>query len=225
MDRLVQAYSIDRYNQLPGLGDAHSAFQERGGQKLLLDTFHKLFLRHGVTDLVGPALAHRHFRLSEDELLVDVNGTSTIWKLPSEALPLVGNSYRKHGGLIRPSSWMVQGESLVPYEFFFGKARDGENGDVLRRLSPTFLGEFVRMVKDHNLGGVLGLNVVQGIENCRLEFTEGRSNITTPVSEDELRQLGSDCLMVGYKYGRRAGEMRVMLACHNVPIPGPSHVS
>ncbi|EEU37828.1 uncharacterized protein NECHADRAFT_8754, partial [Fusarium vanettenii 77-13-4] len=169
--------SSQAFQLLPGLQESYEAFQSSGGQALLQSHFRDLFARYNVTNQFGVALVHRHFNLGDDEILVDVNGTSTPWQKPRPNG--VSGSLRRYDRLIRPQSWTADDDGhLMPYEFFLDE--DSNEADDLQSVDPSFLADFLALLTNLKLTGVLGLRLIRGPESRRIEVTEKNANITFP---------------------------------------------
>ncbi|KAL2694906.1 hypothetical protein Neosp_001495 [[Neocosmospora] mangrovei] len=179
----ISPYSSEAFQLLPGLEDSNHAFQSSGGQPLLQSHFRDLFVRYNVTDQFGVALVHRHFNLGDDEILVDVNGTSTPWQKPSPDDKT--GSLRRYDRSIRPQSWTVDRDGhLMPYEFFLDE--DSSGADEMQSVDPAFLAEFLALLTNLKLTGVLGLRLIRGSESRRIEVTERNANITFPVPDGSI---------------------------------------
>src|SRR6187402_3384765 len=102
MATLVSTYSSNLFNTLPHVEVAHDTFNSRNGLSTLESSLQQLFSRFNVNPCLGIALVHRHFALTENEVLVDVNGTSTAWRLSDTTENAESSGLEKHHGYIKP---------------------------------------------------------------------------------------------------------------------------
>ncbi len=199
---LIKPYTSEFFNSLPGLGDSSDSFRSNDGNAAVDSAFQDLFVRHKMTKLFGLGLVHRHFDLKPNELLVDVNGTSTAWGVPDLPEAPVSAEYQKHHGRIRPHSWTVDGERLAPYEFYYEPdfSSGGLNFEGLATVDPQFLREFIDLLKIHKLSGVLGLRLLRELNGRQLEVTERAANVTFDVPDDLTPENGSQYLEAAWMF-------------------------
>ncbi|CAM1500538.1 Fc.00g097000.m01.CDS01 [Cosmosporella sp. VM-42] len=188
----VKPYSAEFFNTLPGLGAVASDYKASIGEEAIETVFQSLFLRYKMTKTFGLGLIHRHFDLQPDEVLVEVNGTSTAWALPTgtdgdDARGLAPGEFRKYSGRIKPHSWKAQHGGLVPYEFYFeSDYAPKKELDVagLTAIDPDFLHEFIELLKETKLDGIIGLRLLRDVSYHQVEITEGAANVTFQVNDD-----------------------------------------
>ncbi len=175
-------YQADRFSSLSNLRDSRHAFLEHDGERavsLALDLIEK----HNLTQKYGISLLHRHFDIGRDEVLVDVNGTTTAWKAYQSDLAMEDSRFERYGGFVAPHSWMVVGSGhIMPYEFRFYN-NNAEQPDVPSlSVEPSFVDEFSAILREQGLDQVLGLCSFDREPRVRLvEVTEGEANITFPL--------------------------------------------
>jgi hypothetical protein len=139
---VLQPYSSTVFNTLHSLHDADAEFKERNAATIMNSVLAGIFTKHNVNSHVGVQLLHRHFRLDNDERLVDAGGASVPWSNEgSEALD----------SRILPVSWAFEGFAYHPYEFKFFPPTQELHEPV---LPVPFLVEFNEALKAHNLQGV-----------------------------------------------------------------------
>ena len=152
-----------------------------------------------MTEKYGPTLVHAHFVLKHHQALVEVSGASTPWTLMSSDKPGDFN-FKKYGGSIKPSAWMVSGRQLIPFEFYF--THDNEQHRE-PDLEPSFVKEFISILETQGLTSVIGLRLVRDPHHRSIEATEGLANVTIPFTQDAdaLVVSGrSKTLETGWKY-------------------------
>lgn len=183
----TRPYDVKIFNQLPSIEDAEHSLHVKNGPVIIKSTLQDLFVKYlVVARSFGVILLHRHFPLRKHEALVDTNGTSTPWNL-SNAEESASNSFEKHGGYVKPQSWLFADNSLMPYEFYFDRQIVQGNFDeypTSDRLDPAFVEEFASVLDLHGLKHVLGLAIMKPGNGGYLEMTEGKANITTQLSGD-----------------------------------------
>ena len=171
---VLQPYSSSVFNTLPSLHDADAEFKERNAAAIMKTALADIFTKYNVEGLLGVQLLHRHFRLENDERLVDAGGASIPWSNEgSEALD----------SRILPVSWAFDGDVYHPYEFKFVPPTQ----DLHEPIVPEpFLFEFNEALKAHDLQGVLGIRSLKPDfgNKPEMEITNGRSNITFDYDSD-----------------------------------------
>ncbi|GFF59091.1 hypothetical protein IFM51744_09792 [Aspergillus udagawae] len=181
---LFDKYTSEKFNSLPFLGESSKAFQSIGDKEALFSDLKDLFIRYGVTDLLGLTLVHRHFDVNEDELLVESNGTTMPWTVPGLA------SFCDDDGTIKPQSWAFLHGRLMPFEFFFEPSFSSPKDprvDLLSGVDSAFFHEFESVLRQRHLDNTLGLCLLSRCPQPQIEITRGRANITFNVSEDNYR--------------------------------------
>ncbi|CAL5866788.1 uncharacterized protein PFLUO_LOCUS998, partial [Penicillium psychrofluorescens] len=141
MADIEETYTTRTFNSLPDLHHAQDSFISKGGPDLVNNVLRPLIVQHKLESALGIGLLHRHFDLSGEEKLVEFNNISTPWKHQQ--------GYNHTGGQILPCAWMIDGNSLVPYEFYFSPLRRDTRIDF--GVMTLFLEEFIRCIKDSGL--------------------------------------------------------------------------
>lgn len=135
----------------------------------LLTDIGKIFLKYHVESILGLILLHQHFSLSANEKLVSTNVVATPWDMESGAKELDD---------VQPSSWMFTPQGVAAYEFAHApRAKPLDDG------VSDFLPELARMLEHLKLTGTLGIFALEdepANSAPKMEFTEGRANITLP---------------------------------------------
>jgi hypothetical protein len=207
---LVIPYSSEIFNGLPSLEEASTAFEKCNGNAAVLSLL-DLIEQHRMSNKFGVVLLHRHFDLQRNEALVDVNGTSTAWKIDESS---GATCFDKYGGQILPYSWAVRDGQLTPYEFTFCNTqsqRRNRPGLAVYDDDNRFVEEFIRLVESQGLSGVFALSRASKSPNKVLEVTEGGANVTFEVSEGKESAAGGNFIPAAWGYysrpssGKRAG--------------------
>ena len=195
---IFRPYQFDLFNTLPRLPSSERVFHKRQGNNFLDQGLADLFSKHNVFDVFTVVLLHRHNTLNLGEAMVDANGTSSAWTLGN-----VDSNTTKYGGTIQPTTFVVLGSQLMPYEFAFSPTQDSSTpADILS--SPAnldFLEDFVAYVGAHDLGDVFGVALAQSKGVQTMEISEGEANITfkTPAG---IAYVGSDYVPAAWEYSR-----------------------
>ncbi|KAJ5143702.1 uncharacterized protein N7515_002489 [Penicillium bovifimosum] len=180
-------YDPTAFHGISSLHDAVEHFRSKNGHSFVETKLKSLILQHGVSDLFGVALVHRHFDLEEGTILVEKDMVTAPWKCD--------NSFAKHGGRIVPISWFFKEGRPYPYEFGFFPYSKTDPPKLEQHAS--FVEAFFDAVNLHGLDNFVGLRRLSGHESTgMLECTEGRVNIMFPSNEipAELLQNGTDTM-------------------------------
>ncbi|KAM3428625.1 hypothetical protein MY4824_008720 [Beauveria thailandica] len=180
---LSVAYDPTVFHSISSLYDANENFQDNHGLSKVETTLKSIILEHGVANLFGVALVHRHFDLDEGTILVEKDLITAPWKC--------GSSFKKHGGQLIPTSWLTREGRTYPYEFgFFPYSKATPPG--LEEHS-DFVTTFFDAVKLHGLDKSVGLRRLSGQESAgMLECTEGNVNIMF-----SSKEIPPECLQNG----------------------------
>lgn len=177
---LSGTYDAIAFHSISSLHDADKHFRGKNGRSFVETKLKSLILQHGVANLFGVALVHRHFDLEEGTILVEKDMVTAPWKCD--------NSFAKHGGRIIPISWFCKDGRPCPYEFGFFPYSTADPPKLEEHAS--FVQAFFAAVNLHDLGNSIGLRCLSGHESTgMLECTEGKVNIMFP--SNEVRSLTS----------------------------------
>jgi len=169
----VAAYLHDGFIGLPSVIDAGNDLKALGGREMIYEVFGPLFTKHGVDEKFGLGLLHRHFDMTPNERLVELNNIATPWdETDAESI----------GGVLITQSWMFIDNKIVPYEFLYLHGKDAETKQRLEGAGLMFLSGFLAEVYAKlaalGLDKTLGLRLHPGPEfNGLVEVTVGRANI------------------------------------------------
>lgn len=185
---LSGTYDSTAFHSISSLHDANKHFRDNNGLSFVETKLKSLILQHGVANLFGVALVHRHFDLEEGTVLVEKDMVTAPWKCDS--------SFTKHGGRIIPTSWFWKGGRSYPYEFaFFPYSK--VTPPKLEEHAP-FVEAFFDAVKLHGLDNFIGLRRLSGHESTGiLECTEGKVNIM--FASNEVRSITYISALVYHK--------------------------
>ncbi|KAJ5117322.1 hypothetical protein N7448_010954 [Penicillium atrosanguineum] len=182
-----ETYDSTAFHGILSLHDADKQFRSKSGLSFVQTKLKSLILQHGVANLFGVALVHRHFDLEEGTILVEKDMVTAPWKCD--------NSFAKHGGKIIPISWLCKEGRPRPYEFgFFSYSKEDPSG---LEGHASFVEAFFDTINLHGLADSVGLRRLTGHESGgMLECTEGKVNIMFPSNEvpDEYLQRGTDTM-------------------------------
>lgn len=168
MATAVLPYSAQHYNSLPSIADAGRSLKP-AEIALLTTTIGQVFVKHKVQKLFGIILLHNHFSLDENEILVNIGSVAVPWKTPSLA-----EQFRD----VKGSAWRFTEQGIAPYEF----AYDVSSLPDVSGFQP-FISELRALLNRLGLTEKLGICVFTGEDTdstTRVEFTQGRANITLP---------------------------------------------
>ncbi|KAJ5847274.1 hypothetical protein N7455_011231 [Penicillium solitum] len=211
---LSGTYDSTAFHSISSLHDANKHFRDNNGLSFVETKLKSLILQHGVANLFGVALVHRHFDLEEGTVLVEKDMVTAPWSCDS--------SFTKHGGRIIPTVWFCKGDRLYPYEFgFFPYSK--VTPPKLEEHAP-FVEAFFDAVKLHGLDNFIGLRRLSGHESTgMLECTEGKVNIMFASNEvpAELLRTGTDTM---WFFDGQPPYRMYRCACTNVgSILNPNH--
>lgn len=171
---LSGTYDSTAFHSISSLHDANKHFRDKNGLSFVETKLKSLILQHGVANLFGVALVHRHFDLEEGTVLVEKDMVTAPWKCDS--------SFTKHGGRIIPTSWFWMGGRPHPYEFAFFPYSKATPPKLEEHTS--FVKAFFDAVTLYGLDNCIGLRRLSGHESTgMLECTEGKVNIMFPSNE------------------------------------------
>ncbi|KAI6355348.1 hypothetical protein MCOR25_008234 [Pyricularia grisea] len=182
----VHSYRPEVFTSLPQLHHASERFASLDGDETVEKEFKDLFRRHGMEHTFGLTMLHRHFDMAPNERLVEYGATSTPWELESDK------------NTIKPHCWVLGQDGVSPYEFRYDPQNNATELEIDFN-SPkiqAFAHEFIQLVDKIGGTGLFGICAHPGARQFtnRLEFTEGRANITIPmeeVPEDMKRNMTS----------------------------------
>lgn len=165
---LSATYKLTSFHSILSLHDVDKHFRSKDGLSFVETKLKSLILQHGVANLFGVALVHRHFDLEEGTILMEKDMVTAPWTCD--------NSFVKHGGRIVPISWFCKEGVLRPYEFGFYPYSTTDPAELEGHSS--FVEAFFDAVNLHGLSNSVGLRRLSGHESTgMLECTEGKVNI------------------------------------------------
>lgn len=196
---LVLSYTPESYKTLPSLKTAHKNFKEKSARNALDGEILRLFEEYpNARHNFGLQLLHRHFSMSKDDILVEVERTSSPWHIKN-----LGENASLMQGRVYPRSFRLSsdpdGPQFKPYEFRY--LLDGEEplSDPNDPENADFADKLAVLLKKYSLENVLGINALtpeikplrgfKGEPRWLWEKTIGKANILFPISE-----LGKDSI-------------------------------
>ena len=166
----VLPYNAHHYNSVLTLGVAAENFQKIcAAIDSALESIGEIFVKHHVQNVLGLILLHQRFSLSASEKLVSTGVVATPWDITSGAKELAE---------ARPSSWRFTSEGIAVYEL-----THASQVKQLNRRVEQFLSDLALVFEMLDLTDTLGIFAIDDeatITGDKLEFTEGRANITLP---------------------------------------------
>lgn len=192
-------YTPESYNTLPTLKTAHDIFTEKSAREVLDGEILDLFEQYpDARQKFGLQLLHRHFPMKKEEILVEVERTSTPWHVKN-----LGDNASVMQGRVFPRSFRLSADSdgpmFEPYEFRYILEGEEALANPNDPEDEAFAGKLVGLLRKHSLEDVLGINALTpevkplrgfvGEPKWLWEKTIGRANIFFPISE-----LGKDSI-------------------------------
>ena len=175
MATVLQPYSTYKYNTIPDLHTAQESFTAKSGMELINEFFKPMVEKYHLEGKLGVGLLHRHFNLEGSEKLVEFNNISLPWKNQD------GDNYSV--GKILPNAWAVNGDKLLPYEFYYSPLGRDSHFDF--EATSDFLSEFMQTISKSGLEQTICLRLFPHVGfTGALELTEGRANIN--LSPDQV---------------------------------------
>ncbi|KAF5671193.1 hypothetical protein FHETE_4162 [Fusarium heterosporum] len=147
-------YQQELYDALPQVGQAFQKLAIRGALPLIDTTVRQIFMAHGVENVFGVRLLHRHFDLDRKERMVQFGSVASPW---TESV--IARAAKT--GIVQPSNWLFQNGVAYPYEYRY---LDTNPQDLLPdELDYTeFLVDYARFLSENDLMDTLGLVLCEG---------------------------------------------------------------
>lgn len=136
----------------------------------------------------GLGLVHRHFDMSDKEILVEHGATSTPWAIPTDPSNFME-------GQIIPRSWHFgeDADAPKPYEFAFQRRGETKWPAMNQDLDAAFVEELREALQQHGLMSILGLvalpaDYVTAEHPTRVlcEKTFGRANVVFELGPEAM---------------------------------------
>ncbi|GAA0445282.1 hypothetical protein PD280_08125 [Virgibacillus salarius] len=177
---MLTNYDSTVFDNLNELDIARKRFLDKGAEEYLLK-LGEVVHRHGLTDVVGITMAHRHFRVRDGEQLVEeVRDNSSVIKPLSnlnndEVIPFTWKlSKNKNGNLLWYPLEFVKVNTLT---------EESINNELTLRNSYDFLNEFSSTLIELGLEDIFGLCIVHR------EFQLSPNEMLVESLEEESRTL------------------------------------
>lgn len=183
---LAMESSTDFFQQLPAFEDATERFDDMPAEhrRFVLDRCGEVIMKHGLENLVGIDLKHRHFDLDEGTVLVETQvheDHRSVMKPISRASLEMGAT---------PFSFMLDQGTWTPYEFVV-QSPEAIAGLTAVLAKPGFLSELKDVLVKYGVEKMLGFHV---LHRDFLEY-KAEGTVETPgdgPKELLIRQLTSD---------------------------------
>lgn len=204
---LPRHFDRSRFASLPNV-DGAAARLERSRDAL--PSIGRVLVRHGVEDVLGVGLLHRHFDLYDDEVLVESTTASGSLLRPAEAS---GSAYL----------WAWSAGEWSALEFL--APADGAEGLVDRAAasadSGAFLGDFAAAVEQTGTADVFGLVTLHrpfpdGEDEIWLETEASSERLLSQrmVPRSATHDLGGLMLQTAWRFSDTAGNEVGMCSNH-----------
>jgi hypothetical protein len=205
------------YNALPSVEKADAELRTKSSFHDFLSNAERIVLSHGLEDLVGLRLIHRHFPLDQEHVMVEKFG------LHEEVPSLITSA--QHVSIAReneavPASWIVSGAYPVVFEFSTDTAV--RNGIERLRQSPLFFTEIMDLIKDNNLQELLAISVSKrsGLEalSDQLYVEHNFVDVGSSIVQIEESSNISDGIRTGWAFsGPKSVKCRASSVCLQIP--------
>lgn len=154
----------NNYNSLYIVEHANDLLKE---SKVKIEDLANLFLSYGVENIYGICLLHKHYDIFENEIVIQ-KGLVTS--------PTTENNINKIPNMIK----LYENGEYEILEYTESNEKFIYNND--------FLKNFYDLINEKKLNNILGITTINNKDGYYLEHTEGRSNILTPITEEEIKK-------------------------------------
>lgn len=181
--RIEKKYVSDMYADLPGIIESFQRLTFRDGAGYIEEELRQMFLDHGVEDVFGVRLLHKHFVLRDDERMIQHGHTALPWS--SELCASL-----EADGSIHPSSWLFRDGAAYPYEFHYIPKSQGSSQQQLDVDSYLeFFTVYRQWLVKNKLSDVLGLFALQSEKRedgngtmLEINLDDSRASVNFPTS-------------------------------------------
>ncbi len=145
------------YNSLSAVEVADKELNSRSNFQDFLSRAELLVVSHGLEDVIGLRLIHRHFDLDSGRIMVENFGMYK--EIPSLITSAHLLSVAREKGSV-PASWMFIGEQqMMPFEF----STDTATRSGIKRLvsAPSFLTEMRSLLKENHLQDLIAVAIMK----------------------------------------------------------------
>ena len=212
-------FSPKSYNKLPSVEDASQRLSDNGNLSLFLTEGIKIAEKHGLDDIAGVRLVHRHFDAAVDECIVESN------IVDDEGIALVTRAEKieiSHDA--EPASWIKTERGFEVFEFSRDPAvKSAHEGNL---INETFLLELDQSIMKYGLSGIITPSIMKRKwdhsyeQNAFifLEKTEKSESIVRPVRNDSQYDRS---IRTGWSLASKEKEQRCMIRCEWQYPDGP----
>jgi len=166
-------YSPAIFNGIGTLQAATEAFEARKAKAPnLLDLFRRVFVESGKNNAFGISLLHKHFSISDHQVLVELNNVTAPWTIYASTMEQIRKTQTAEyeDGEIHATSWMVvpgggKAARLMPFKFSFIPTGAGGTNRPFRNDANVpqhkdFVQAFADTIKRMDLQDVVALTAV-----------------------------------------------------------------
>jgi len=203
------------YAQLPSFEDATKAFAALTSREELLGACEALVRLHGLGNLVGIDIKHKHFDLPTGTVLVErqyVAEASAVMK-PEASSDIVG--------AITPTAFFFSGGCWQPHEYVLDSP-EATTALATVLAAPDFLEALADLLRGHAAAGYLGFHLLhRGFLGGSTVETPGvapHELLLRPYTEqlrDELQRNPKDIQQVAWAWGSKGPIGHHCLVCYH----------
>lgn len=177
---MLATYDSKVFKDLNELDEARNRFLEKNAERYLT-VLGEIVYRYDLQDVVGITMAHRHFRIEEDEQLIE-----ELKQNSSKIKPITDIN----DDTVIPFTWKLSLNEEGDFQWFpleFVKidtiSEESVNNELILRNSSDFLNEFSNTLIE------LGMEDIFGICIVHREFNILQDEILVETLEEESRTL------------------------------------
>ncbi|PNP86473.1 hypothetical protein FNYG_00175 [Fusarium nygamai] len=155
-------YQHELYDALPQVEQSSQKLAIRGALPLIDTAIRQIFMAHGVENVFGVRLLHRHFDLDQQERMVQFGSVASPW-----TENIIKRATKT--GVVQPSNWLFQDGTAYPYETRYLDT-EPQNLSSGRFDYFDFFVEYARFLSENDLMDTLDLVLCE--ENSRTSINE-----------------------------------------------------
>ena len=151
--KVETAYVPQIYRDIPGIIESYQRLVFRDQVQKIEAEIRQLFFDHAVEDVFGIRLVHKHFRLQDNERMIQHGNTALPWDSEMAA-------GLEADGTVTPASWLFRDGVAYPYEFQYNPNQELENDFHVEDYA-SFFTAYHAYLLNNGLTDVLGLFLLQ----------------------------------------------------------------